>query len=118
YARFLLSHLADPLQALKNMAAAARPGARVVVEDIQFSGHFCYPACAAFDDYVRLYTGAATRRGHNAEIGPALFSMFHRAGLTDVGFELVQPAFHTGAGKWMAYVTMDKIKNSLKAQGI
>src|SRR5438105_4775911 len=55
YARFLLTHLARPEDALARMRQAARPGGLVVVEDVDFTGHFCYPACAAFERYVTLY---------------------------------------------------------------
>jgi ubiquinone/menaquinone biosynthesis C-methylase UbiE len=43
YARFLLTHLPDPVQGLAGMISAAKPGGKVVVEDIDFSGRFCYP---------------------------------------------------------------------------
>src|SRR5262249_38148159 len=56
YARFLLSHLPHPEEAVRRLAAAARPGGLVVVEDTDFAGHFCHPACPAFGRYVVLYT--------------------------------------------------------------
>src|SRR5262245_28988253 len=42
YARFLLSHLSQPEEAVRRLAAAARPGGLVVVEDTDFAGHFCH----------------------------------------------------------------------------
>jgi ubiquinone/menaquinone biosynthesis C-methylase UbiE len=55
FARFLLTHLLEPEAALERMVQATIPGGVVVVEDIQFTGHFSYPACPAFDRYVSLY---------------------------------------------------------------
>ena len=118
YSRFLLSHLTDPLSVLQKMAAAVKPGGKVIVEDTHFSGHFCYPACAAFDKYVQYYTTSSIRNGHDPEIGPSLFSLFHRAGLGNIGFDVILPAFSTGPGKWMAVYTLDKIRDTLIAQGI
>ena len=118
YARFLLSHLRDPFSALQRMIHSVKPGGKIIVEDVRFSGHFCYPQCEAFDQYVQYYTIAAHNNGHNAEIGPTLFSLFLQAGLQQVGFDVVLPSFNTGAGKWMAFITLDKIKNTLIHQGI
>ncbi len=118
YARFLLSHLKEPKKVLQLMMRAARPGGKIIIEDVQFSGHFCYPACAAFDEYLRLYAAAAHNNGADPEIGPGLPSLLHGAGLQNIDFDLIQPCFGAGAGKWMAYLTLDKIKATLLAQGI
>jgi 2-polyprenyl-3-methyl-5-hydroxy-6-metoxy-1,4-benzoquinol methylase len=59
YARFLLTHLPDPVAALSNMVAAVSPGGSLVVEEIDFSGHFCDPESRAFWSYVDLYTKVA-----------------------------------------------------------
>jgi len=118
YARFLLSHLKEPEKVFRLMARAAKPGGKIILEDVQFSGHFCYPACAAFDEYLRLYAAAAAHNGADTEIGPALPLLLSGAGLQNVGFDFIQPGFSTGAGKWMAYLTLDKIKGTLVEQGI
>jgi len=75
YSRFLLTHLADPLGMLRQMLQAARLGGVAVVEDIDFGGSFCYPQCAGFDAYVRLYRAAAKRQKADADIGPKLYGM-------------------------------------------
>lgn len=118
YARFLLSHLTEPATALALMVKSVKPGGKVIVEDLQFSGHFCYPYCEAFEKYIQYYTLAATHNGHHPEIGLSLFTLFREAGLKDVGVEIIQPCFHTGQGKWMAYITLDRIKDTLVKQGI
>jgi hypothetical protein len=38
--------------------------------------------------------------------------------LYDIRFDVIQPVFESGDGKWMAYITMDKIKDSLLQQGL
>jgi ubiquinone/menaquinone biosynthesis C-methylase UbiE len=118
YSRFLLSHLEEPLVVLNNMVKSVKPGGRIIVEDIDFSGHFCYPACSAFEQYVQLFIATAQQRGQNANIGPRLPSLFNEAGIGQVNFDVIQPAFNKGEGKWMASITMDKIKDAVLSEGL
>ena len=118
YARFLLSHLSNPVEVLQKMNESVKPGGKIIVEDVQFSGHFCHPSCTAFDNYVHHYTEAAKQNGADANIGPSLFSMFLQAGIEEIGFDMIQPCFNTGPGKWMACVTLDTIRPALITNGI
>jgi len=119
YSRFLLSHLQQPQLVLNNMVRSVRSGGRVIVEDIDFSGHFCHPASTAFSAYVDYFTTAATNNGQNPNIGLKLFSLFNDEPLLDgVKFDVIQPCHSQGAGKWMAYNTMDKIKETVLRQGL
>ena len=118
YSRFLLSHLDEPAAVLQKMKQSVKPGGKVIVEDVDFSGHFCYPANAAFDQYLRYYVAAAKHSNANANIGLSLFSMFQKTGFENVGFDVIQPCFNKGAGKWMAYLTLDRIKPALIRDGI
>lgn len=56
YARFLLSHLSEPGNVLARMRQLARPGGRIVVEDTDMSGCYCYPHDPANARFVELYT--------------------------------------------------------------
>jgi ubiquinone/menaquinone biosynthesis C-methylase UbiE len=118
YARFLLSHVSDPAAVLSRIIESVKPGGRIVAEDVQFSGHFCYPESEAFDKYINYYTQAAHHNGHNPEIGPALLHLFRQANLQDIGFDVIQPCFSSGTGKMMAWLTLDRIKGTLIKQGI
>ncbi len=118
YSRFLLSHLNDPAAVLQKMKQSVKPGGKVIVEDVDFSGHFCYPANVAFNQYLQYYAAAAKHSNADANIGPSLFSMFQTAGFEDVGFDVIQPCFNKGTGKWMAYLTLDRIKPTLIKDGI
>src|SRR6185369_12151817 len=93
YARFLLTHLPDCPTALSIMRRALRPGGVLVVEDIDFTGSFCYPACAAYQRYLDLYREVVRRRRGDADIGPKLHSLLTAAGLQGVNMSLAQP-FH------------------------
>jgi SAM-dependent methyltransferase len=115
YARFLLTHLTDPPGMLRRMLRAVRPGGVAVVEDIDFSGYFCYPPCAGFDSYVRLYRAAAAQRGADADIGPKLHSMFLDAGWRNPRLNVIQPTFTAGEGKELALLTLINIADSVVA---
>jgi len=118
YARFLLSHLKAPAKVLDKMIKSVKPGGKVILEDVQFSGHFCYPTCDAFDQYINYYATVAHNNGQDPEIGITLFSMLREAGLQDVGFDIIQPTFNSDPGKWMAWITLDRTKQAVAEQGI
>lgn len=118
YARFLLSHLHDPAAVLHKLLESLKPGGRIIIEDIDFSGHFCYPALKAFYDYLYYFVTAARNNGHNAHIGLSLFDMFTAVGIQDIQFDVIQPYFNKGQGKWMAYYTMDRIRTTLRKQSL
>ena len=118
FARFVLTHLREPENALHQMVQAARPGGVVVVEDIEFAGHFCHPACPAFERYVSLYQQVVRHRGGDPNIGPRLLGMFQDAGLSQIRLELVQPTYHDGPGKRIAQVTMEHIREAVVGSGL
>src|SRR5215471_14751738 len=72
YARFLLSHLSDPLGLIDAVHRYTRPDGVVIVEDIDFRGHFAEPACRALQRFVELYTNSVEARGADPNIGPRL----------------------------------------------
>jgi hypothetical protein len=118
FGRFVLTHVREPDESLRRMVAAARPGGVVVAEDIQFTGHFAHPACAAFDRYVGLYQEVVRRNGGDPNLGPRLAGLFLDAGLEGVDLEVVQPTFREGPGKHMAAVTMAHIREAVAGSGL
>jgi hypothetical protein len=118
YARFLLSHLPDPAHAARQLRAATRPGGVIVVEDVDFSGHFCYPPNEAFRRYQELDQAVVRRRGADPDLGPRPPDLFEAAGIEDVQLEVILPAFRDGEGKQMARVTMDGIQQAVVAAGL
>src|SRR5919107_135437 len=114
FARYLLSHLPRPQRALESMVRAARPGGRLVLEDVYFPGHVCYPSNAAFDRFVELYQAVAREKeGGDAAIGVRLLGMALEAGLEEVRVGLVVPTFREGEGKWVTQVTMEHIREAV-----
>jgi SAM-dependent methyltransferase len=118
YARFLLSHLSEPMNCLTAMVEACRLEGTIVIEDTDFSGSFCYPSCAAYERYNELYQKVVQRRGGDSNIGPKLPAMLRKAGVQGVELNVVQPAHLNGEGKWMAPLTMSRISDALTAEGL
>jgi SAM-dependent methyltransferase len=118
YARFLLSHLNEPGNCLAAMVEACLPGGTIVIEDTDFSGSFCYPTCAAYDRYTKLYQRLVQRRGGDSNIGPKLPAILARAGLQSVEVNVAQPVHIHGEGKLMAPMTMSRISEALIAEGL
>jgi ubiquinone/menaquinone biosynthesis C-methylase UbiE len=118
YARFLLTHLSEPEKCLEAMKKACKPKGVIVIEDIDFSGSFCYPYCAAYEMYLELYKEAAHRRGVDPNIGPKLAAMLRQAGAQAIQVHIVQPAHLEGEGKLIASVTMERIADSVISEGL
>jgi SAM-dependent methyltransferase len=118
YARFLLTHLPDPVVAATNMAAQLEPGGVLIVEDIDFRGHFCEPHCQAFRRFVDWYTQAVQGRGCDPNIGPRLPGILRDAGLADIDMHVVQPAGFTGEVKLITAITLEAIADSVLDAGI
>jgi SAM-dependent methyltransferase len=115
YVRFLLTHLPDPSLALTHMCARLAPGGALVVEDIDFTGSFCYPDNAAFRRYVQLYTDAVIRRGGDPNIGIRLPSLLRATGLADTHMNVVHPAGFDGEVKLIAPMTLEAIADAVLA---
>lgn len=118
YARFLLSHLADPAEGLASLIRASSPGGLIVVEDVDFQSCFSWPPSPAVERYGELYRETAIRLGADPLIGPKLVGMFLDAGLLDVRFEAIQPLFREGDGKQMPQITLEHIREKVVAQGL
>ena len=118
YARLLLTHLRNPVNALQRMVNAAKPGGVVVVEDMDHSGIFCYPTCPALKQYVSLYNQIVRLKGADPEIGPKLLALFRQVGLQDLHLSHVQPAFMEGEAKRIHQITLENIAPAVIAAGL
>lgn len=118
YARFLLTHLPDPRRALARMAGAARPGAVVAIEDIDWIGGFCHPANEAWDAFWQLYPALAQVRAGDARLGSRLPALLSEAGLVDVDVTITQPAGRDTDVKLLAALTLENIADGIVEAGL
>jgi SAM-dependent methyltransferase len=118
YARLLLTHLADPTSTLARMVAATRPGGTVIVEDLDHSAVYSYPAVPVLATYVELYNKVARRRGGDPDIGPRVLGMFRTAGLVDLQIRTAQPVFVDGPAKRIHQITLENVRDAMAAEGV
>lgn len=118
YARFLFSHLNDPEKLLRHIFRSIAPGGRLLIEDTDFGGHFCYPANKDFETYVQLYQRLLHKRGADANIGQRLPQLLKETGFQDISVQIAQPVHSEGEGKVMAELTMEGISNALVQEQI
>lgn len=118
YARFLLTHLREPARAVDRMRDLLAPGGLLVIEDIDFSGHFVHPPAEAFAAYVDLYGQAARLRGADPDIGPRLPGLLRSAGLEGTAMQVAQPAGFQGEVKLVAAITLEGIADAVLAAGL
>jgi len=118
YARFLLSHLTEPADALASFRDRLAPGGLLVLEDVDFGGHFIEPALPAFDRYVGWYRTAAARRGADALIGRRLPGLAREAGFEVLQAGAAMPAALGGPIKQMAALTLEAIAEPVVEAGL
>jgi ubiquinone/menaquinone biosynthesis C-methylase UbiE len=119
YGRFILSHLADRAAMLARLFEVVRPGGTLVLEDIDFSGSYCWPANEGYAAYCRLYESVIRRRGGDANAGGQLYGLCRDAGFEEVQVRIVQPV-HDGRceAKALSLITLVNVADAVLAEGL
>ena len=118
YARFLLTHLDDPPQAVAAFYRYLRHGGLVILEDIDFNGHFTYPESEAFQRYRELYCKVVRRRGGDPNIGPRLPILLTDGGFEKIEMTVVQPIGTHGEVKHLIPITLENIADTVLQDGL
>ena len=84
HAHQVLQHVADPVQALRELARVTRPGGLVAVRDADYAGMFWYPESDRLTRWQALYRELARAAGGEPDAGRRLLAWAHAAGLQDV----------------------------------
>jgi ubiquinone/menaquinone biosynthesis C-methylase UbiE len=93
YARYLLEHVADPVEVLKEMRRVVRAGGQVAACENDVSLLRLDPVCPAFERLWQLFQQRQRQLGGNSHIGRSLYRLFHQAGFSSVELS-VQPEVH------------------------
>jgi SAM-dependent methyltransferase len=113
HAHQVLQHIADPVQALREMARVTKPGGIVAVRDSDYSGFCWWPRIPELDEWLDLYRAAARANGGEPDAGRRLLSWAHTAGLTDVTAASSTWCFATPADRsYWGGMWADRILNS------
>jgi 2-polyprenyl-3-methyl-5-hydroxy-6-metoxy-1,4-benzoquinol methylase len=119
YGRFIVSHLPDRSAFVRSLWKSLRAPGTLILEDIDFSGAFCYPADRAYTRYCELYEQVIDRRGGDANVGPRLYGLCLAAGFGELHVQVVQPT-HCGTcvEKELSLSTMVNIADAVIAEGL
>lgn len=118
YCRNLLQHLSRPVDVVRAMWAAVRPGGAIVVEDADFEGSFCDPPHAGFAFWVEAYQRVLERHGGDPLSGRKLHRYFAEAGVPTPELSVVQRVDRTGEAKGLPHSTIEATADAIAREGI
>lgn len=118
YCRNLLQHLTRPVDVLRAMWDAVRPGGVVIVEDADFEGSFCDPPHEGFDFWVQAYMAVLRRHGGDPLSGRRLHRRFVEAGIPATQVSVVQRVDSTGEAKTMPLLTVQATADAIVAEQV
>jgi ubiquinone/menaquinone biosynthesis C-methylase UbiE len=118
YCRFLLQHLARPVNLLHRMWGAIRPGGVLAVEDADLEGQFCDPDNAGFSFYRRMYSEVLARNGGDPGCARRLARYFREIGISDPATRMQQEFNGEGDAKVMPLLTLEAIAESIVSAGL
>ena len=82
HARFLLEHVADPAEVVRDMVAVVRPGGRIVLADDDHELMRFWPEPPGLDAAWRAYYRSYRQLGNDPLVGRKLASLLRQAGAT------------------------------------
>jgi len=84
FTRFVLEHVPDPLNVVKEMVRAVKPGGRIVLADDDHDILRVYPDIPGFPDLWKAYMQTYSALGNDPDVGRKLVSLLHEAGAVPI----------------------------------
>jgi ubiquinone/menaquinone biosynthesis C-methylase UbiE len=117
HAHQVLQHVADPVQALRELHRVCVPNGIVAVRDADYAGFIWFPLLPALERWRELYTKAARANGGEPDAGRRLQSWAREAGFDDIAPTGSMWCFATPASRaWWGRMWADRIVESALAR--
>lgn len=84
HAHQVLQHVADPVEALRAMSSACKPGGIVAARDSDYHAATWYPASSGLDRWMELYQKIARANGGEPDAGRHMLSWAQAAGFRKI----------------------------------
>ncbi len=124
HAHQVLQHVADPVQALREMRRVCRPGGVVAVRDSDYRAFAWHPQHAELDRWMEVYQAAARANGGEPDAGRRLKAWAREAGFEQVTATASTWCFTDAAdraywgGMWADRIVTSALSDQLLADGL